>query len=86
VAHRHQSGVNDETQNRTASSRGRTHCQRHSAQDAEARDRLVLFTIGFVKLTVTDGVQDGSCAGSGTLVDVDGVLGTLTVAHLPNAL
>ena len=49
------------------------------------RDRLVLFTIGFVKLTVTDGVRDGSCAGSGTLVDVDGVLGTLTAAHLPNA-
>ncbi len=57
----------------------------NSPEYMEARDRLALFTIGFVKLTVTDGVQDGSCAGSGTLVDVDGVLGTLTAAHLPNA-
>jgi hypothetical protein len=47
---------------------------------------LALFTIGFVTLTATDSVQERSCAGSGTLVDVDGVLGILTAAHLPNAL
>ena len=47
-----------------------------------ARDRLRFFCIGFVKLTVRDGVEDGQCGGSGTLVQVNGDKCILTAAHV----
>lgn len=48
----------------------------------EARDQLRWFCIGFVKLTARDGVEDGQCGGSGTLVDVNGQKCILTAAHV----
>ncbi len=52
----------------------------------EARDELRWFCIGFVKLTVRDGVEDGQCGGSGTLVEVNGRKCILTAAHVVEGL
>jgi hypothetical protein len=40
------------------------------------------YTIGLAKLTVHDGVEDATCAGSATLVTVGQVHGLLTAAHV----
>lgn len=48
----------------------------------EAKDQLRWFCIGFVKLSVRDGVEDGQCGGSGTLVEVGGQKCILTAAHV----
>jgi len=48
----------------------------------QARDRLRWLCVGFVKLTVINGVEDGACGGSGTLVQVNGHKCILTAAHV----
>src|ERR1700749_4876859 len=40
------------------------------------------FTIGFVKLSVRNGVEHGDCAGSGTLVSIGSGRGVLTASHV----
>lgn len=40
------------------------------------------FTVGFVKLSVHNGVEHADCAGSGTLVSIGSVHGVLTAAHV----
>ncbi|MCG2668992.1 hypothetical protein ACFPFP_18735 [Bradyrhizobium sp. GCM10023182] len=43
---------------------------------------IASFMVGFVKLSVSNGVERADCAGSGTLVSVGGVRGILTAAHV----
>lgn len=49
---------------------------------AQFSTAVASFTVGFVKLSVRDGVEHADCAGSGTLVSIGSVRGVLTAAHV----
>lgn len=49
---------------------------------ADASRAIANFSVGLVKLSVHDNVEDATAAGSGTLVTVGAVAGILTAAHV----
>ena len=52
----------------------------------EALERLRHFAVGFLTKSVNQGAEQVDCAGSGTLVNLDGVNGILTAAHVLTSL
>lgn len=58
----------------------------NSAADTEAQNRIAAFSIGFLKLSISNGEEDAVSAGSGTLVTIGSVSGILTAAHVLDGL